>query len=149
MGVEDYIPMGGAALLGVAVAKAYVSEFRRRDQFRNYLERFMTAESEEKPVKADEQLGDLGLLTRVYWDEDVNGYKTGENRPVDLKPLKTVPLNFHWGWGWGSTLQQGLKSHIQEEGIKLGADAYFLSHMVSGHGNPMYALAYFKQEKKS
>lgn len=147
MGVEELIPAIVAGGIGLTVAKAYRSEFRRRDQFRNYLEIFMTAESETKPVKADEQLGDLGLLTRVYWDEDVNGYKTGENRQVDLKPLKTVPLNFHWSWG--STLQQGLKSHIQEEGIKLGADAYFLSHMVSGHGNPMYALTYFKQEKSS
>jgi|GEM_PF-5449906 len=145
--VDLYVPMIVGGALGLAVASAYSREFVRRSNFKKYVERFILAESENQEVRPDEQLGDLGLLVRVYWDEEINGYKNQKNQSLDLSPLKTIPLNFHWSW-WGETLLKGLGSHIQEEGIKLGADAYFLSHMVSGHGNPMYALTYYKIEKQ-
>ncbi|MBU1976208.1 MAG: hypothetical protein KKG59_07435 [Nanoarchaeota archaeon] len=147
MGLEDALPLAAATFSGLAIALAYRAEFRRRDQFRNYLEAYLTSDTAEESRAADERLGDFGMLTRVHWDEDALKYQNGDGKPMNLTPLKTVPLNFHWGWGWGSTLEQGLRTHILEEGVKIGADAYFLSNMVSGHGNPMYALTYFKCQK--
>ena len=148
MGLVEYIPAIGGALIGMSIAKMYINEFVRRGNFKRLTQYFLTAQTEERDEWADKNIGDLDSLIRVYWDDDILGYKTKDGRPLNLTPSKSVPLNFHWGWGGGDTLEFGLRTHITEQGIKVGADAYFLSHMVSGHGNPMYALTFFNQNKE-
>ena len=133
-----------ALAAGMGLSRMYLNEIRRRSAFKKTLETYISQESVEGYTDPDKQIGDLASLIRVYEDKVKGGYKTELGKHVELEPIKTVPLNFHWGWGYGSTLKAGLKTHITDEGIKAGADAYFLSHSVSGHGNPMYALSFFR-----
>lgn len=127
--------------------KMYWREMVRREQFSNTLEACLTS-SQFGYKSEDELLGNIGPLTRVYERENEHGYQTKEGKPLELTPLKTIPLNYHWSWG-GDTLRIGLTSHIAEQGTKVGADAYYLSYQVSGHGNPMYALSFFKTSGKN
>ena len=125
----------------------YRRERVRREQWSNTLEACLTS-SQVGYKHEDELLGNIGPLTRVYERENEPGYQTKEGLPLELTPLKTIPLNYHWSWG-GDTLRIGLTSHIASEGTKIGADAYYLSYMVSGHRNPMYALAFFRTADKN
>ncbi len=154
----------GAGLASLAIFK-YRRDFGRRQQMRDYLEVFASPQVEQgydcstgmchiptrvpaASIQATKKLDSLAYLERVYWDDTKKCYTTNDRKPLSLIPLKTMPLNFHWSWG-GNNLGAGLQLHITQEGIKLGADAYFLSEMVSGHGNPMYALTYFKFTKSA
>ena len=149
LGLEGIIALSAVVVAagGVAVfASLYFHELKRRDGFKNSLQASLAA-SKKGYNSSDEILGNIGPLIRAYERNEDPGYQTEEGKLLNLDPLKTIPLNYHWSWGLGSTLKVGLQSHIVEQGVKVGADAYFLSHMVSGHGNPMYALTFFKTRK--
>jgi hypothetical protein len=127
--------------IGIGLLRA---EIMRRQDFKRYLQSQLHTSAGSSSSKPEDNLGDIEHLVRVYWNDDVNGYVNSRSRPIGpLEGLKNTPLNFHWSWG-DDDLVNGLRSHILEEALLLGADAYSLSEPVSGHGNPMYSLTFFK-----
>lgn len=154
--VATLIGIGAAGLAASVATGAVRKEFSRRRVIADRLWDFASPGRHKAAPQTGRESGFRINLRRVFWDDREDGYVNDKGKPIALIPLKTITLNFHWSvWmnrvdytgTWFSDLDRGLRIHVNKEGAKLGAEAFYITEKSVAHGNPIYSVAFFKFQR--
>lgn len=148
---------GAGAIVGIVSRVVYKAEFWRRGVIADRLHDFASP-NHYAPVPEDPTSKSRMSLKSVFWEDKDNCYVDSRGRRIALEPLKTITLNFHWSIHMDRVagtmkstddLSAGVRAHVVKEGVKVGADSFFMTEQSNAHGNPIYSVTFFRIQRSS